>query len=198
MYYHRQRKFTYILIYLGAMHFAFINSSVYYCLLTYLFRGKKLPIKKTFTSCISTYLVVVVPFIRCKDIKKFFKKATPLASFTLYIPIYLSYFQLTPVMGVLLIVGSSIALVFLTISAYFCVRKRLVSRGGGSSTGNRNSGGGAEIRTYSVGYNVESSNVVVSEANEFETSMNPDVIPRSKGMYCYYFKVSRYRYSTYI
>ena len=101
-------------------------------------------------------------------------------------------------MGVLLIVGSSIALVFLTISAYFCVRKRLVSRGGGSSTGNRNSGGGAEIRTYSVGYNVESSNVVVSEANEFETSMNPDVIPRSKGMYCYYFKVSRYRYSTYI
>ena len=86
MYYHRQRKFTYILIYLGAMHFAFINSSVYYCLLTYLFRGKKLPIKKTFTSCISTYLVVVVvPFIRCKDIKKFFKKATPLASFTLYI-----------------------------------------------------------------------------------------------------------------
>ena len=172
------------------MHFAFINSSVYYCLLTYLFRGKKLPIKKTFTSCISTYLVVVVPFIRCKDIKKFFKKATPSASFTLYIPIYLSYFQLTPVMGVLLIVGSSIALVFLTISAYFCVRKRLVSRGGGGTTGNRNSGGGgAEIRTYSVGYNVESSNVVVSEANEFETSMNPDVIPRSKGMYCYYFKV---------
>ena len=93
-------------------------------------------------------------------------------------------------MGVLLIVGSSIALVFLTISAYFCVRKRLVSRGGGGTTGNRNSGGGgAEIRTYSVGYNVESSNVVVSEANEFETSMNPDVIPRSKGMYCYYFKV---------
>ena len=91
-------------------------------------------------------------------------------------------------MGVLLIVGSSITLVFLTISAYFCVRKRLVSRGGGT-TGNRNSGGGAEIRTYSVGYNVESSNVVVSEANEFETSMNPDVIPRSKGMYCYYFKV---------
>ena len=86
MYYHRQRKFTYILIYLGAMHFAFINSSVYYCLLTYLFRGKKLPIKKTFTSCISTYLVVVVPFIRCKDIKKFFKKATHhWHLFTLYI-----------------------------------------------------------------------------------------------------------------
>ena len=81
-------------------------------------------------------------------------------------------------MGVLLIVGSSITLVFLTISAYFCVRKRLVSRG---TTGNRNSGG-AEIRTYSVGYNVESSNVVVTEANEFDTSMNPDVIPRSKGM----------------
>ena len=102
-------------------------------------------------------------------------------------------------MGVLLIVGSSIALVFLTISAYFCVRKRLVSRGGGGTTGNRNSGGGgAEIRPYSVGYNVESSNVVVSEANEFETSMNPDVIPRSKGMICYYFKVLRYRYSTYL
>ena len=103
-------------------------------------------------------------------------------------------------MGVRLIVGSSIALVFLTISAYFCVRKRLVSRGGGT-TGNRNSnGGGAEIRTYSVGYNVESSNVVVSEANEFETSMNPDVIPRSKGMYCYYFKVGRktvYRVASY-
>ena len=106
------------------------------------------------------------------------KKVSTPAMF--YFILILFSFQLTPVMGVLLIVGSSITLVFLTISAYFCVRKRLVNRG----TGNRNSGG-AEIRTYSVGYNVE-SNVVVTEANEFDTSMNPDVIPRSKGTYYLY------------
>ena len=80
-------------------------------------------------------------------------------------------------MGILLIIGSAIALVFLTISAYFCVRKRFTSVSG---TTNRNSGTDIRTATYSVGYNVE-SNVVIAEPQEFDTSINPDVIPRSKG-----------------
>ena len=82
-------------------------------------------------------------------------------------------------MGGILIVGAAIALVFLSISAYFCVRKRFVSTG---SMNNRTSGTDNHTATYSVGYNVE-SNAIITETEYDSASANPDLIPRPKGRY---------------
>jgi len=108
-------------------------------------------------------------------------------------------FQLTPVFGVLMTVGCSMAIVFLSISAYFCVRKRSPrgSSGGGASNssvpvlaGNSNQihmqqhhSGPGSGKAFSVEYSTNNANVTIrdpmrdSSANQLLHQQDPDIVP---------------------
>ena len=112
-------------------------------------------------------------------------------------------FQITPILGILLIIGGAMTIVFLAISAYFCVRKNndggnppassalrassSPAAAGNSASANASanavntsttSRGGGKTPSYTVGYSVTNNggSVVITDAKDMECG-NPDVVP---------------------
>lgn len=125
-------------------------------------------------------------WVQCsnKIYKKFFKKSN--WAYVTFYKMFFNVFQFTPILGILVTVGAAIGIVFLSISAYFCVRKKSYA----SSSVPKSPESRPNNTTYSVGYSV-GGNVVITESNvamkkdslDFNTSTrhNPDVIPMANG-----------------
>ena len=78
--------------------------------------------------------------------------------------------------------GCAVAVVFLSISAYFCIRRRPNNRNSGNtSAANTNSSYRNTSGTPAtvVGYNATNCNVVIRETNALpKKKENPDIVPR--------------------
>ena len=88
-------------------------------------------------------------------------------------------FQITPLFGILMTLGCAAAVLFLSISAYFCIRRR-PNNHHGSTTANTNSTSNYRTTTAapSVGYNSSNCNVVIRETNALpKKKENPDIVP---------------------
>lgn len=79
-------------------------------------------------------------------------------------------FQITPIFGILVTVGCAMAIVFLSISAYFCVRKRTNS-----------SSPGPQQSLFAVQYTPATANIAIREnvlpAASNKQLENPDIVP---------------------
>ena len=91
--------------------------------------------------------------------------------------------QITPIFGILMTLGCAVAVVFLSISAYFCIRRRPNNRNSGNTppantnSSYRNTSAGTTATV--VGYNASNCNVVIRETNALpKKKENPDIVPR--------------------
>ena len=72
--------------------------------------------------------------------------------------------------------GCAAAVLFLSISAYFCIRRRPNNHG--TTTANTNSTSNYRTAAPSVGYNSSNCNVVIRETNALpKKKENPDIVP---------------------
>ena len=73
--------------------------------------------------------------------------------------------------------GCAAAVLFLSISAYFCIRRR-PNNFHGSTANAKSTSNYCTPATPSVGYNSGNSNVVIQETNALpQKKVNPDIVP---------------------
>ena len=87
-------------------------------------------------------------------------------------------FQITPIFGILMTVGCAAAVLFLSISAYFCIRRRPNNHG--STTNSTSNYRPTTGPPTTVGYNSSNGNVVIRETNALpKKKENPDIVPNT-------------------